>query len=122
MIENKYDYDLEERTAKLGEEIIDFCKELNKDVISIPLIKQIIRSATSVGANYCEANAASSKRDFKNKIYLCKKELNETKFWLRMIVRNNPEAKEKARTLWKEVQELVFIFSKIISSLKENKL
>lgn len=59
-------YDLEERTAKFGENIIDFIKSLEKNEINKPLINQIIRSATSIGANYMEANQASSKKDFKN--------------------------------------------------------
>jgi len=118
MIKTDQKYDLEERTAKFAEEIIEFCKSIKINTINKPIISQIIRSATSIGANYCEANGASSKQDFKNKIYICKKETNETKFWLRMIVKSNPEIKDKAKELWKEAQELTFIFSKIISSLK----
>lgn len=72
-------YDLEERTSKFGENIIIFCKCLNKNVVSIPIISQIIRSGTSIGANYCEANNASSRKDFQNKIFICKKEAQETK-------------------------------------------
>lgn len=76
-------YDLEERTAKFGESIIRFCRILNKDAVSLPLITQLVRSATSIGANYMEANSASSKKDFTNKIFICKKESQETKHWLR---------------------------------------
>jgi len=72
-------YDLEERTAIFGENVIDFIKSLEKNEINKPLINQIIRSATSIGANYMEANQASSKKDFKNKIRICQKEANETK-------------------------------------------
>jgi four helix bundle protein len=49
-------YDLEERTAKFGEEIIKFCKLINYNDINRPLINQVVRSATSIGANYMEAN------------------------------------------------------------------
>lgn len=118
MIKTNQKYDLEERTAKFAEEIIEFCKSIKINIINKPVISQFIRSATSVGANYCEANGASSKQDFKNKIYICKKEVQETKFWIRMIVKTNPEIKEKAKELWREAQELTLIFSKIISSLK----
>jgi four helix bundle protein len=114
-------YDLEERTAKFGEDIIDFCKSINQDAISKPIINQLVRSATSIGANYMEANGASSKQDFKNKIFICKKESQETKHWLRMINKTNPEKTEETRKLWKECQELVMIFQKITSSLKEKK-
>ena len=112
------EYDLEERTAKFGEAIIDFVKTLKEGSINSPLIKQIIRSATSIGANYCEANNSSSKKDFKNKIFICKKEASETKHWLRMIARANQEKKNECKLLWKEVNELTMIFSKIITSLK----
>ncbi|MEI8097173.1 MAG: four helix bundle protein [Candidatus Moraniibacteriota bacterium] len=63
---DKKTFDLEERTAQFGESIILFCKTLKQDTITKPLISQIVRSATSVGANYMEANGASSKKDFRN--------------------------------------------------------
>jgi len=111
-------YDLEERTAKFGEEIIEFCKSIKQDVITKPIISQLIRSGTSIGANYCEANKASSKKDFRNKIFICKKECQETKHWLRMLAKVKTKKKEKLRKLWKECQELTMIFQKIISSSK----
>lgn len=111
------DYDLEERTAKIGEDIIGFCRTLRQDAITKPIINQLVRSGTSMGANYMEANAASSKRDFRNKIFICKKEAQETKHWLRMIARCFPDRKEEIRELWKECQELTMIFQKITSSL-----
>lgn len=106
-------YDLEERTAVFGEKIIEFVKVIKRSEINRPLINQIIRSATSVGANYMEANQASSKKDFKNKIRICQKEANETKHWLRMIAKTNPEEKNECRKLWKEAHELTLIFAKI---------
>ena len=110
-------YDLEERTAKFGEDVIDFSKSIKRDVINLPLISQLVRAATSIGANYCEADGASSKRDFRNKISICNKEAKETKYWLRMIVKSNPDLKNEARKLWREVQELTLIFSQIVHSL-----
>ena len=109
-------YDLEERTAKFGENVIDFAKNLKENAINIPLIRQIVRSATSIGANYCEANNASSKKDFKNKIFICKKEASETKHWIRMIARADEDKKNNCKLLWKEANELTRIFSKIITS------
>lgn len=111
-------YNLEERTAKFGENIIDFCKKLTQDSITRSIISQLIRSGTSVGANYMEANAASSKRDFGNKIFICKKEAQETKHWLRMLARCFPDKKEVIGELWKECQELTLIFQRITSSLR----
>ena len=109
-------YDLEERTAKFGEAVIDFVKTLKRDSVNLPLINQVIRSATSIGANYCEANNASSKNDFKNKIFICKKEASETKYWFRIIARANEDKKDTCKILWKEANELTMIFSKIVTS------
>src|SRR4030065_1920993 len=103
-------YDLEERTAKFGMDVIRLCKHLPLNEITRPLINQLIRSATSVGANYMEANGADSKKDFKAKIGICKKESKETMHWLRMIAKAIPEKKDKSRLLWKEVHELNLIF------------
>ena len=118
MKEDKKVYDLEERTALFGENIIDFVKTLPINPINSELISQIVKSGTSIGANYMEADAAESKKDFKHKIALCKKEAKETKHWLRMIARANPGRKDKCKELWYEAQELTLIFSAIISSGK----
>ncbi len=109
-------YNLEERTTKFSESIIMFLKTVKKDIINSPLISQLIRSATSIGANYCEANGACSRKDFKNKISICKKEAKETKYWLHLIAKTIPEKTEECRKLWKEAQELTLIFSKIVLS------
>ena len=102
--------------------MIDFVKSMQKSLVMNPLVNQIVRSATSIGANYMEANQASSRKDFRNKIYICKKEANETKHWLRMISRANPEKADECRKLWGEAQELTLIFSKIVTSLNEKEL
>ncbi len=113
-------YDLEERTAKFGESIISFCRSVKSDKLADPILNQLIRSGTSVGANYMEANGASSKKDFQNKIFICKKEIQETKHWLRMTKSFMPEKEQTISLLWKEAQELTLIFQKIGSSLKIN--
>lgn len=111
-------YDLEERTARFAEQLIDLCRKAPKNVVTIPIINQLVKSGTSIGANYCEANGASSKKDFKNKIFICKKESKETKYWLRMLAKAVEELKDECRQLWKEAQELTLIFSKIASNTK----
>ena len=110
-----------ERTAKFGENIIDFMNTLPRNDINRPLINQIVRSGTSVGANYMEADASVSKKDFENKIGISRKEAKETMHWLRMIAKANPNNKETCRKLYKESQELVWIFSSIINNSKNNK-
>ena len=113
-------YDLEERTAKFAEQVIKVCKKLVKNPISLPIIDQLVRSGTSVGANYCEANGASSKKDFKNKIFICKKEAKETQYWLRTIVvtTDDNEIITECRKLWQEAKELSMIFAKIAVNTK----
>ena len=115
-VQNSRVYDLEERTAKFGENVIHFASGLSKNEVNKILVNQIVRSATSVGANYMEANQACSKKDFKNKIGICRKEANETKYWIRMISSANKDKIDECKPLWKESQELLLIFSKIFSS------
>lgn len=115
-------HDLEERTARFGEAVIRLCQGIKQDSISRPVVDQLVRSATSVGANYMEANAASSRVDFRNKIFICKKEAQETRHWLRMLSVCAPDSKEELRKLWQEDQELVMIFQKITSSLDHRKV
>ncbi len=111
------EYDLEERTAKFSENIIEFIKIVKRDDINRNIITQLVRAATSIGANYSEANASSSKRDFRNKIYICKKEANETKYWLRILSVYHPDLKEKTRIFWKEAHEFHLIFQKITNTI-----
>ena len=112
----KKTYDLAERTALFGEAVINFARKLPSDPINRPLTSQIIRSSTSIGANYMEADGAESKKDFHHKIGICKKEAKETLHWLRMIAKANPILQEDCRNLWREARELTLIFSKIALS------
>ena len=105
--------DLEERTAKFGEDIIDLCKKLPQTDITRPIIKQLIRAGTSVGANYCEADCAESKKDFEHKMGIANKEAKESKHWLRMLAKALPEKSNESRSLWKEAKELNLIFHKV---------
>ncbi len=119
MSEFKNNYNLEERTAKFGEDVILLCKSVKNDIIAKPIINQLIRSGTSVGANYMEANGASSKKDFRNKVFICKKEIQETKHWLRMLEKSSPEKEKEIKKIWKEAQELTLIFGKISATLNK---
>jgi four helix bundle protein len=119
---NKKEFDLEERTAKFGEEVIKFAQTINKNEITKPLIGQLVRSSTSIGANYMEADGAESRKDFIHKLGICKKECKETKHWLRMIAIADSVSKDKCKDLWRECQELTLIFSAIINKTKESKV
>ena len=112
-------YDLEERTARFGEAVIDFAKKMPVGPLTERIISQLIGAATSVGANYDEADDAVSKKEFLKCIGTCKKEARESKHFLRMAARAVPELKFEARELWLEAKALHLIFSKIWRSGKK---
>jgi four helix bundle protein len=107
-------FNLEERTFIFSEKLICFCRKVPLSPINNPLINQLIRSGTSIGANYCEANGASSRKDFKNKIYICKKEAKETKYWLRLIAGViDQKLVEESEWLRREAEEFSMIYTAI---------
>lgn len=116
--EDKKIYDLEERTAKFGEDIIKFSKKIPVNDITRRLIPQLVGAGTSVGANYSEADDAESPKDFKHKIGICKKESRECKHFLRMVAIAVEELKPEARILWQEAKKLNLIFNSIYIKVK----
>lgn len=108
-------YDLEERTAQFGEDVLDFIRTIRRSDDNKPIINQLIRSATSIGANYMEADGAESTKDFIHKMSISKKEAKESKHWLRMLSRINPEILEQCKLLRQESHEIALIFSSIIN-------
>ena len=92
-------------------------KKIKSGTITTPLISQLIRSGTSIGANYLEANGSNSKKDFRNKIFICKKESQETRHWLRMLKTANNGLDEDISKLLRESNELSMIFNKIVNTL-----
>jgi len=112
-------YDLEDRTAKFGENVIRFCQKVSRGPINDPLVTQLIKCGTSTGANYCEADDAESKDDFRHKIGICKKETREAKHFIRMIAIAIPQLREEAKNLWQEAKELNLIFNSIYKKTKK---
>ena len=110
----KPEFDLEERTARFGEAVIAFAKRVPVNVVTMPLISQLVRAATSVGANYCEADEADSGKEFRYRIGVCKREARETKHQIRMIVAADHELRDAGRPLWQEAKELTLIFAAIL--------
>lgn len=111
--EKRPSFDLEERTAKFGEAVIRFARSLPRDQVSRVLVSQLVRSSTSIGANYLEADDSGSRKEFHYRISLCRRESRETKHWLRMLVAACPEQRESALPLWREARELHLIFAAI---------
>ncbi|HSW46636.1 MAG TPA: four helix bundle protein [Phycisphaerae bacterium] len=106
-------YDLEERTAAFGEAIVRLARKIPADSVTRPLISQLVRAGTSVGANYCEADDAGSKKEFRYRISICQRESRESKYWLRMVAGDAPTIADEARHHWREANELHLIFAAI---------
>jgi len=106
-------YDLEERTAQFGEALIAFAKKIPLNKVTEPIIVQLVKAGTSIGANYCEADDAGSRKEFLYRISICKRESRESKYWLRMTATAAPELKDEARIHWQEAKELHLIFAAI---------
>ncbi len=105
--------DLTERTARFGETVIRFAKRIPHTPVNNRLIDQLVGAATSVGANYCEADDAVSGKEFNVKIGTCRKESKESMFFLRMVAAAEESLSAEARVLWREAKELNLIFGAI---------
>lgn len=113
-------YDLLERTAAFGENTVIFLKKVPETKLTGSLIDQLCRAATSVGANYIEADDAVSRKDFYYRIRLCRKESKECKHFFRMIAKAHPAVADEARVLWQEAKELNLIFGAIHRNSSED--
>ena len=114
-------YPLEERTYSFSKKVLMLCKKIKISNLNKNLINQLLKSSTSIGANYREAMGASSKLDFRNKIHICKKESHETHYWLSLLNETEKEPSDLIKPLIQEAYELTLIFGKIASSMKNRK-
>jgi four helix bundle protein len=114
-------FDFEERMSKFREDIVIFCRGLRVNHVSRPIVTQLVRSVTSIGANYAEANNASSKKDFRNKVHITKKEVQETKNWLRMLKTcyPEPERDEQIMTFRQEAHEFTLNLQTIVNKISQ---
>lgn len=119
-IQNSKKFDLTERTKSFSKNTISVLKLVPADTINRPIISQTVRSVTSIGANYCEADNAESRNDFKHKIAICKKEAKEASYWLEILISTNQELESKIIPLLQEAKELTLIFNAIVNKTKEN--
>ena len=119
-VKNSKRYDLEERTFKFARGVIDFINTVPKTIANVEIIKQVVRSSGSVGANYIEANEALSKKDFAMRIKICRKESKESIYWLRLIDIKGEEVERKRQIVADEATELMKIFGAIVEKIKEN--
>src|SRR2546421_6385951 len=110
--------DLEDRTKRFGLAVIKYCSSLPQTREADVLGKQLLRSATSIGADYREANRGVSRADFVNKIGTVQKEAAETQYWIELLIESGVAGKSRAEELLKESSELLAIFTAIGKKLK----
>ena len=110
-------FDLEDRTLDFAKKVINLLKQLPRNSINLEMVSQGIRSAGSIGANYREANDALGKKDFYMRMKICRKEAKETKYWLELILHNNPNLRDQIIPLIEETTELIKIFSSILNKV-----
>ena len=116
---NAKPYDLEERTLRFAKEVITFVNAAPKTIANNEVLKQVIRSSGSVGANYIEANEALSKKDFAMRIKICRKEAKESEYWLKQIEVGQESDETKRQKLVGEATELRKIFGSIVEKVKQ---
>ena len=111
-------YDLEERTMNFAKRVIGFVGSIPQSIPNVEIIKQVVRSSGSIGANYIEANEALSKKDFAMRVKICRKEAKESRYWLQLIEVDNEDHEESRKALVNEATELMNIFGAIIRKME----
>ena len=110
-------FDIRERTFLFGVQVVKFVRKMPRDVASVELARQLLRSGTSVGANVEESDGAESKKDKVHKLSIARKEAKETRHWLRTIKEAEIVASAELDELLTESLELIKILSKMIQNL-----
>jgi four helix bundle protein len=113
--------DLKQRTKRFALDIIRFCEGLPKDETSRVLGRQLLRSGTSVGANYRAAKRAKSNADFINKMAIVEEETDECGYWLELLTESGKVFAEKTESLSREANELVAIAVASINTARKNR-
>lgn len=117
--QNSKQYDLEDRTLVFAMNVRAFVKKLHKTLANIEDGKQVIRASGSVGSNYIEANEALIKKDFLNRIKICRKESKESRYWLRLVdTQDDIELENERKKLIQKATELMKIFGSILQKSK----
>src|SRR4051812_29259334 len=112
------DKDLEVRTKRFSVRLIQHLAHLPRSPAADVLSRQLLRSGTSVGANYREANRAVSRAEFANKIGIVQKEASETQYWLELLHESGLDTSKALNDLHREATELLAIFTTIGRKLK----
>ena len=111
--------ELQQRVADFSKSVLHLFRGLPLDVTSRPIISQLVRSATSIGANYMESTGASSGKDFTYKLFICKKEAQETEYWLDLLSSMFDNKAEEIMKLKSECHEFILIFQAATKTMRE---
>lgn len=113
--------DLDERVFNFAIRLILFLRKLPNDVELRNSKHQLIRAITAVGATYEEAQAASSRADFKNKLNIALKEIREAYYWIKIIAALEDIKNDEIKDIRSEAKELTLIFGSVTSKISINK-
>lgn len=120
MVETYENRDLSDRLFCFAVEVIKYLRSINNTLESKVIKNQLIKFATSAGANYEEAQGASSRIDFHNKVRISLKEMRESNYWLNIIKSADIDKKQKLTYFINESEELKNILGKIASKTRKN--
>lgn len=121
MTEKNRKFDLEDRTSRFAQRVRDFCLKLPKNPANNEYFPQLIRSGSSQGANYIEANEGIGGKDFFMKIKTCRREAKESGYWLNLVITDgSTSAEEERAALKQEAREFVLIFTAILKKKGES--
>jgi len=115
----KNHFDLELRTFQFTKDVSFLIKRLPKNIINFNFSKQLIRSASAIGANYIEANEPLGRKDLIMRMRIARKEAKESTYWLKLILETNDPSDPECNKLFNEAMELKLILSKIIENLNK---
>lgn len=118
MLSFRMEQNLHKRLLRLSIDMTSFIRAHRKDICTYIILKQLYRSSTSIGANYAEAKSSESMKDFIHKVYICRKEAIESKYWLRLLISVESLPSNEGKKLLIEIHEIVLILSKIISKCR----
>jgi four helix bundle protein len=116
------DRDLKERTKKFAIEIIKIVSEFPKTTVGFEIGKQLVRSGTSVGANYRSSQRGRSRAEFISKLSVVQEEADETVFWLEITQDSGLLSEERVKNVLKEANELTAIFTTMVINSKNNRV
>lgn len=110
--------DFEERLLRFSVAVVELSRKLRADRVLFVVVDQLLRAATSIGANVLEARGAQSKRDYLNFFAIALKSANETKYWLRLVAACRPDLQPEIQGLLSEATEIANILGASVLTMQ----